>query len=86
VVTILGTGFMTGTVSSPTVVSFTPENSGNVISGDTVLSVTPTPTSITSSTITVSAPSGNQVNQVVTYYVTVTTAAGTSQPLPIFTY
>ena len=77
VVTILGTGFMTGAT-----VSFTPENNGTVISGDSVLGPV-TPTAITSSTITVSAPSGNQVT---TYFITVTTAAGTSQYLPIFTY
>jgi hypothetical protein len=52
-----------------------------VISGDTVLPATPT--AITSSTITVFPPSGNQVT---TYYITVTTAGGTSQYLPIFTY
>ena len=52
VVTILGTGFLTGAK-----VAFTPENNGTVISGDTVLSATPT--AITSSTITVSAPSRN---------------------------
>jgi hypothetical protein len=76
VVTILGTGFMTGAT-----VSFVPESGGGVISTDTVLPATVT--AITSSTITVSAPSGNQVP---TYYITVTTAAGTSQYLPIFTY
>lgn len=75
-VTILGTGFMTGAT-----VAFTPENNGTVISGDTVLSATPT--AITSSAITVFPPSGNQVT---TYYITVTTAGGTSQYLPIFTY
>ena len=77
VVTILGTGFFTGAK-----VSFVPENGGTVISSDTVLSATPT--SFTSSTITVSAPSPDA--GVPTYFITVTTAAGTSQYLPIFTY
>lgn len=75
-VTILGTGFLTGAT-----VAFTPENNGTVLSGDRVLSATPT--AITSSTITVSPPWGKQVP---TYYITVTTAGGTSQYLPIFTY
>ncbi|HXZ82225.1 MAG TPA: IPT/TIG domain-containing protein [Acidimicrobiales bacterium] len=79
VVTILGTGFLTGAV-----VKFVPENNGTVITSDSILTVPQAQTTITSSsTITVPAPSGEVVT---TYYVTVTTSAGTSQYLPIFTY
>jgi hypothetical protein len=79
VVTILGTGFLTGAT-----VSFTPESGGKPVSG-TVLTVNPPAVAvISSSTITVPAPSPD--TGVSTYFITVTTTAGTSQYLPIFTY
>jgi hypothetical protein len=73
VVTILGTGFLTTAT-----VSFTPENNG-APTGAAVPAYNPV---ITSSTITVSAPSAAGT----TYFITVTTPTGTSQYLPIFTY
>jgi hypothetical protein len=76
-VTITGTGFVTGAT-----VSFTEESSGSVVSPNVVLAATGVnvtgPTTITAVSPAITAGT--------TYFVTVTTPAGTSNDYPVFTY